>query len=97
MTVGDCMHTPVEPEILPVHVVENVGVEEDMIECGVEDDRLVGGSSAYLNGIQTSIPGGIGVFGKFREVEARILISEIQLGIFDADKRDTDLNTDGVI
>ena len=78
--------------IFPVHVVQDIGMDEGMIQRRVEDGLLVGRAAFHLHAAQVLLPGSIGLPPHALEGEALLLRIQVPAGIVDAHERDAHLH-----
>src|SRR6266700_2022594 len=94
MTTRDGVDASVKAKVLPIDVVEEVGMEERVIERCIEDPLLIIGPALHLNAVQACVPGGISGLLHPGEVLTRILARHIGLGVSYADEGDAHLDMD---
>ena len=80
--------------VLPVDILQDIGVDQKVVECRVEDGTLVVCTALYLDDTQCPLPAILCSMTNGGKVKRRLLGSEVQQGILFADEGDPRLHVD---
>ncbi len=92
LALGDLVHGIVEADVLAVHVAEDAGRPQRVIERRVELLLRVGGAARHADRVEAVVPGAVGLRAHAVEVPAAIFRVEVGLRVGDTDVGDADLH-----
>ena len=82
----------VEASVVAVHVGEDVGVQERVIERRVEDATLVHGSALDSDSSEPVAPSRVGLTAHGLEIPHAVFGAQVHARVLDADERNADLH-----
>src|SRR5215207_11555393 len=91
------MDRVVEAAVLPVYVVRDVRVLQDVIQRGVELLQVGAAAAARLHAVEDGVPRGVSRGAARVEVEARALGGQVGLRAGEAHEGDADLDVDHLV